>query len=69
MQAIKTERAILEIREGGNALAVYSVWEFSKDERELIARGENLKLGILGIDPMPPVSLEVVSEGMRGEGH
>lgn len=39
--------------------AVYSVWTFSDHERAFIARGANLVLGIVGMEPIPPVSLSL----------
>lgn len=45
---------------GPNGLTtVYSVWTFSPEEREYIARGANLVLGIVGMEPIPPVSLSL----------
>ena len=38
---------------------VYSVWTFTPQEREYIARGANLVLGIVGMEPIPPVSLDI----------
>lgn len=35
---------------------VYSVWTFTPEEREYIAKGANLVLGIVGMEPIPPVS-------------
>lgn len=43
---------------------VFSVWEPSPEEREFVARGGNIKLGIYGMEPIPPVSLQIVHEGM-----
>lgn len=45
------------------ARVVYSVWEPSPDERELVAKGGNIRLGIYGMEPIPPVSVEIVEEG------
>jgi hypothetical protein len=39
----------------------FSVWELSEEERLLIAGGANIRLGIHGMQPIPPVSLGVVS--------
>lgn len=38
----------------------YSVWVLSDEERELIAKGGHIRLGIFGVRPIPPVSLQVV---------
>lgn len=46
---------------------VYSVWELTPEEREFVARGGNIKLGVIGMEPVPPVSLQIVHEGMSGE--
>lgn len=46
---------------------VYSVWEPTDEEREFVARGGNIKLGIWGMEPIPPVSLQIVHEGMPSE--
>lgn len=43
----------------GESTAVYSVWTFSPEERDYIARGANLVLGIVGMEPIPPVSLSL----------
>lgn len=45
---------------------IASVWHPSAAERELIAKGANIKLRILG-EPIPPTSLEVVDEPGIGE--
>lgn len=47
------------LQDGGTA--IYSVWELTDEEREQIARGGNVKLGVF-TEPIPPVSLEVVVE-------
>lgn len=41
---------------------VYLVWELSDEEREAIALGGQVKLGIFNMEPIPPVSLNVVVE-------
>lgn len=38
---------------------VVSVWAFTPEEREWIGRGANLVLGILGREPISPVSLSL----------
>lgn len=38
----------------------FSVREFTDAERQAIAMGANLRLGIYGMRPIPPVSLQVV---------
>lgn len=43
----------------GDATEVVSVWTFTQEERDYIARGANLVLGILGMEPIPPVSLSL----------
>lgn len=40
----------------------------SLEEREFVARGADIKLGIYGMEPIPPVSLQIVHEGMDGLG-
>lgn len=40
---------------------VMSVWAFTDEERESIAGGANLLLGILG-EPIPPVSLALTDQ-------
>lgn len=42
--------------------AVYLVWEPTPEEREQIAAGGNLKLGVHYLEPIPPVSLAVTLE-------
>lgn len=39
----------------------YSTWEFTDTEREAIASGYNLRLGVTWIGGMPPVSLAITS--------
>lgn len=41
---------------GGNT--IYSVWTFDDGEREAIAKGYNIVLGIVG-EPIPPVSIGI----------
>lgn len=41
---------------------VFSVWELSDEERQAIANGLNVRLGIGWIGGMPPVSLGVTHE-------
>ncbi len=55
-----------QIEGGGQdgALVTYSVWELAPEEREFVARGGNIKLGIFYAHPIPPVSLQIVHEGM-----
>lgn len=58
---------VQEIYEGASGenrvhRAVYSVWEPTDEERQAIADGANVKLGILGMEPIPPVSVEVADE-------
>lgn len=55
-ETICVDAAIIEVS------VVYSVWEFTDEERESIARGGNVKLGIMGAEPIPPVLLFVVDE-------
>lgn len=53
--------------EGGGqdgAPITYSVWELTQEERDFVARGGNIKLGILYAQPIPPVSLQIVHGGM-----
>lgn len=39
----------------------FSVWTLSDAERKAIADGANLRIGIWGMTPIPPISLEVVA--------
>ena len=39
----------------------FSVWELTERERSQIAAGANIRLGIYGMRPIPPVSLQVVA--------
>lgn len=41
----------------GGMTAVYSVWTLDEGERGAIARGANLVIGIVGMEPIPPISL------------
>ena len=41
---------------------VYLAWELDDADREAIAAGALVKLGIWGLEPIPPVSLETVIE-------
>lgn len=38
----------------------YSVWEFSDAERQAIANGYNLQIGVHWVGVMPPISVGVV---------
>lgn len=44
---------------GSGMTAVYSVWTFDEDERVALARGANLVVGIIGMEPIPPISLSL----------
>lgn len=46
----------------GTTTGVYSVWTFSPGERKAIALGANVLLGILGREPIPPVSLGLTEQ-------
>lgn len=46
---------------------IVSVWEPSKAEREAIANGLNIRLGVGWIGAFPPVSLGVTHEVARAE--
>lgn len=49
--------------EGQEILArTFSVWELSDYERKLIAEGARVRLGIYGVRPIPPVSMEIVTD-------
>lgn len=48
--------------DGSTFSAVYSVWEPTDEERGRVSRGANVKLGIIDMEPIPPVTLEVVGE-------
>lgn len=41
------------------ATGIYSVWEPTESERKLIGLGHNVRLGIIGREPIPAVSLGV----------
>lgn len=43
----------------GDVTGVYSVWTFDEADRKAIANGANLVLGIVGMEPIPPVSLSL----------
>lgn len=45
---------------------IRSVWWFTPQEREAIAKGANLSLTILG-EPIPPVSLHLIASDGIGE--
>lgn len=60
------QRAQLEGGPHDGARIVYSVWAFSDEERAQIAAGANIKLGIY-LEPIPPVSLQVVDEREPGQ--
>jgi hypothetical protein len=49
-------------------IVIYSVWEPTAEQREALAAGANLRLGIYGIEPIPPCSLDVVAEHRAPEG-
>lgn len=61
------ERARLEGGSVDGAGVIYSVWELADEEREHVARGGNLKVGILFMEPIPPISLEIVDEAQIEE--
>jgi hypothetical protein len=39
----------------------FSVWEPTEEDRKIIAAGGHVRLGIHGVRPIPPVSLQVVA--------
>lgn len=39
----------------------FSVWQLTEAERQAIAMGAHIRLGIYGARPIPPVSLQVVA--------
>lgn len=41
---------------------VLSVWELTDAERIMIANGAQVRLGIYGVEPIPPVMLDIVNE-------
>lgn len=41
---------------------VYSVWELTEEERWMVSEGSNIKLGILNLEPIPPVIMELTAE-------
>ncbi len=57
---------IAQIGEGAQdgVLITYSVWGLELKEREHVAKGGNLKLGILYANLIPSVSLRIVYKGM-----
>jgi hypothetical protein len=44
------------------AVTVYSVWKPSREQREAIAAGANIKLGLLTETSIPPITLDVTDE-------
>ena len=56
------EVAVVDSGPQDGALITYSVWELNEEERESIARGGKIKLGIFHALPIPPVSLQIVHE-------
>jgi hypothetical protein len=46
------------------AQEVRSVWDLDRDERALIADGGRIELALYGAEPIPPVSLIVLPEGL-----
>lgn len=42
--------------------AVYLTWLVSDEDRAAIAAGANIRLGIYGMEPIPPVSVDVTTE-------
>lgn len=61
------ERALVDSSEQAPGLdegrVVFSIWEPSPEERDFVARTNNIKLGIYGMEPIPPVQLSIVHEG------
>lgn len=45
--------------------SIYSTWELSDADRNAIANGLNLRLGIAWMGAMPPVSLGVTHDGFK----
>jgi len=43
-----------------DGLDTFSIWTLTDEERQRIAAGANIRLGIHGMRPIPPVSLGVV---------
>lgn len=39
----------------------FSVWELDEDERAMLAAGGHVRMGIHGVRPIPPVSLNIVA--------
>jgi hypothetical protein len=54
-----TEIADLPCRNEG--MNTFSVWEPTDAERKMIADGAHIRLGIHGARPIPPVSLQIVT--------
>ena len=52
------ERATIRMPEGPVSV-VYMDWQPTAEERDVIARKGVIRLGIWGMEPIPPVSLEV----------
>jgi hypothetical protein len=44
-----------------NGHDTFAAWEPTDEERALIAAGGHIRLGIYGMRPIPPVSLEIVA--------
>lgn len=58
----------LEIVDQDGTKVLYSTWELEPHEREAIADGANVKLGVWWIGAMPPVSLAVTSASRENGG-
>ena len=41
-------------------LDTFSVWELNDEERRMIAEGAHVRLGIHGVRPIPPLSIQIV---------
>lgn len=54
------ERAVVSAGPGRRTSAVYIDWQPTQEERDAIAVGKGvIRLGIFGMEPIPPVSIEV----------
>jgi hypothetical protein len=56
-----------EIVDDDGSRTIYSVWELSDADRQAIANGWNIRLGVGWIGAFPPVSVGVTHEVARAE--
>ncbi len=59
------QRARIEEGPFDGGTVIYSVWEPSDEQRAALADGALVRLGIYGMEPIPPVSLDVVEKAIE----